>query len=206
MTNNIGQMTEALGFDSATTSSSLALFSAAQGASRVCTGIASELSLKWKLPWLCGRCFSAGDLSGVPRPAFLILASLVSATSHFLLAVSTSQEVFIIGVTLSGVAFGMVWPLMVLIVGEVWGVRHVGANYMFFDGFSSAVGTLLLSKFLAQEIYDEHIVAEGANEGNFQCIGSGCFAMSHTIVSLLSLSCIVSSVALMRSVRDTYQR
>lgn len=96
-------MTEALGFDPATTSASLALFSAAQGASRVCTGIASELALKWKLPWFCG-CFSSGSGgTGVPRPTFLVLASLISAASHFLLAVSTSEDSFALGVTLSGV-------------------------------------------------------------------------------------------------------
>ena len=43
MTNNIGQMTESLGFDPATTTSSLALFSAAQGASRgECTSSNSQ--------------------------------------------------------------------------------------------------------------------------------------------------------------------
>lgn len=78
----------------------------------VCTGIASELALKWDLPWYCG-CLSAGSGGrGVPRPAFLFLASLVSATSHFILAVSTSEVAFTLGVTLSGVAFGMVWPMM----------------------------------------------------------------------------------------------
>ena len=113
----------------------------------------------------------------MPRPAFLVVASLVSATSHFILAVSTSEVAFTLGVTLSGVAFGMVWPMMyvclpffvnimrdhnsrvysfvischshffvlahlndtiahtqpysrVLITGEVFGNRHVGANYM----------------------------------------------------------------------------
>ena len=208
MTNNIGQMTESLGFDPATTASSLALFSAAQGASRVCTGIASELALKWELPWFCG-CISAGG-QGVPRPAFFLLASLVSALSHFVLAVSTSEVAFTLGVTLSGVAFGMVWPMLVLVTGEVFGNRHVGANYMFFDGFSSAAGTLLLSKFVAQEVYDEHITEnhgdEGAADGeeNFQCIGRGCFAMSHMIVSVLSLTCIVSSYFLIRATRNVY--
>ena len=48
----------------------------------------------------------------MPRPAFLVVASLVSATSHFILAVSTSEVAFTLGVTLSGVAFGMVWPMM----------------------------------------------------------------------------------------------
>jgi len=226
MTNNIGQMTEALGFSADLTPASLALFSAAQGASRVMTGIASELALKWNLPWFCG-CFSTagcggggtttgGGGGGVPRPAFLVLASLVSAASHFVLAVSTSEEAFAFGVTLSGVAFGMVWPMMVLITGEVFGTRHVGANYMFFDGFSSAAGTLLLSKFVAQEVYDEHIVeshsdpgatsSPSTEEGNFKCLGPGCFRMSHLIISLLSLTCIVSSVGLIRTTRHVYQR
>jgi len=210
MTNNIGQMTEALGFDPAMISASLALFSAAQGASRVCTGIASELALKWHLPWYFG-CFSSGGggtAGGVPRPAFLVLASLVSAASHFILAVSTTEEAFAFGVTLSGVAFGMVWPMMVLITGEVFGNRHVGANYMFYDGFSSAAGTLLLSKFVAQEVYDEHIVENhgdpGAATTDFMCLGAGCFANSHVIVSLLSLTCVVSSIGLIRTTRHVY--
>ena len=92
MTNNIGQMTESLSFDPAATSSSLALFSAAQGASRVCTGIASELALKWEIPW-CFACILR-TTKGVPRPFFLVLASLVSALSHFVLAISTSEAAF----------------------------------------------------------------------------------------------------------------
>jgi len=92
MTNNIGQMTESLSFDTAATSSSLALFSAAQGASRVCTGIASELALKWEIPW-CFACILR-TTKGVGRPFFLVLASLVSALSHFVLAISTSEAAF----------------------------------------------------------------------------------------------------------------
>ena len=98
-----GQMTEALGFSADLTPASLALFSAAQGASRVVTGIASELALKWNLPWFCGCCSASGSGAGVPRPVFLVLASLVSALSHFILAVSTSDAAFAFGVTLSGV-------------------------------------------------------------------------------------------------------
>lgn len=208
-------MTEALGFGDSTTSASLALFSAAQGASRVCTGIMSEMALGWS-PRYCGRLFSSGD-AGVPRPVFLALASLIGAAAHFVLAISTSEGAFVFGVTLAGVSFGMVWPMMVLITGEVFGNRHVGANYMWYDGMSSAVGTLLFSKFVAQEVYDEHIAksdvgdSDGAtasaasDEDNFKCIGLDCFAMTHAIVSLLSLTCVLSSFALIRSTRDVHR-
>ncbi|KAL3805369.1 hypothetical protein HJC23_009076 [Cyclotella cryptica] len=206
MTCNIGQMTEALGFDSDITPASLALFSAAQGASRVITGSISESALAWNVPWFC-NCFGGGR--GVVRPAFLVLASLVSAVAHLTLAVASTEEGFALGVTLSGVAFGMAWPLMVLITGEVFGTLHVGANYMFFDGFSSAMGTLLLSKFVAQSFYDEHIMkshGDSIDGENYQCYGKECFQMSHVVVCLLSFTCVVSSFGVMRATKDVYRR
>ena len=103
-------MTEALGFDSDITPASLALFSASQGASRVVTGSISESALTWNVPIFC-NCFAGKR--GVARPAFLVLASLVSALAHFTLAVASTQRAFAFGVTLSGWAFGMTWPMMV---------------------------------------------------------------------------------------------
>lgn len=93
----------------------------------------------------------------------------------------------------------------VLITGEVFGTAHVGANYMFFDGGSSAMGTLLLSKFVAQTVYDQHIMnghGDSIEEENFQCYGKGCFQMSHVIVCFLSLTCVISSMCLLRATRD----
>jgi len=224
MTNNIGQMTEALGFDPDLTSASLALFSAAQAASRVMTGSISESALKWKLPWYCG-CITGnghrrrrgddgvdGGYRGLPRPAFLVVASLISALSHAILSIATTEEGFAFGVTMSGVAFGMVWPLMVLITGEVFGYVHYGANYMFYDGFSSAAGTLLLSKYVAQTVYDEHIVENHGDpgtaqtDGNFKCYGTECFRMTQVIVSFLSLTCVISSIGLIWSTKEVYHR
>ena len=91
----------------------------------------------------------------------------------------------------------MVWPMMVLITGEVFGTRHVGANYMFFDGFSSAAGTLLLSKFVAQEVYDEHITEHHGDdtgmESSFQCIGR-----AWKVRVCIVLSCVISVIWLLR--------
>ena len=151
-TNNLGQMVESLDFPDVVTPAALALFSVAQSLSRAVTGATSESALNWNTR----KCTID---NGVPRPVFLIIASIAGFVAHGLLAVSTNLIPFVLGVFLSGIAFGMVWPLMVLIVGEVWGTAHVAANYMFFDGFTSAGGTLLLSKLVAQEVYERHIVA-----------------------------------------------
>ena len=124
-TNNMGQMVEALDFRSGTTSASLAFFSVAQSAGRVVTGALSESALNWptKRFWI---------EKGIPRPFFLVTASITGFVAHLLLAGTTTKGIFVVGAALSGFAFGMVWPLLVLVVGEVFGTKNVGANYMFF--------------------------------------------------------------------------
>jgi hypothetical protein len=112
----------------------------------------------------------------------------------------------VFGVALSGAAFGMVWPLMVLIIGEVFGTAHVGANYMFYDGFSSAMGTLFLAKFLSQSVYESHIdhSDDNNNTDNLTCYGQECFRASQLIVAGLSLSCVLTSIGMLRTTRQTY--
>jgi len=190
ITNNVGQMVEALRLDPSTSSASLALFSASQAASRVLTGSISESALRWRFR--------------LPRPAFLVVASFGGCASHLLLATATTEIAFVVGVALSGAAFGMIWPLMVLIVGECFGTAHVGANYMFYDGVTSAIGTLILSKFVAQFVYESHIVKNTDDDG-LTCYGDACFELSHYIIAGLSMSCVISSVLLMYKTKGVYE-
>ena len=125
-TNNLGQMVESLRFPPVVTSASLSLFSVAQSGGRVATGAVSD----WALSFNTNRCFVD---RGIPRPFFLVVASIVGVVAHTILAISTDEFSFVVGIALSGWAFGSVWPLMVLIVGEIYGTAHVGANYMLFD-------------------------------------------------------------------------
>jgi hypothetical protein len=92
-----------------------------------------------------------------------------------------------------------VWPLMVLIVGEAFGVANAGANYMFYDGFSSAVGTLLLTKGLAQHVYEYH-----TDEDSNTCSGPTCFRLTQLIVAAASVTCIATSLGLSYWSRHIY--
>lgn len=198
--NNMGQMVEALNLPVIVTPSSLALFSAAQAASRVITGSLSDVAQKWTT---IGVFHSDG---GVPRPAFLVAASLSEALAHLVLSLASSQVMFVVGVALAGAAFGMIWPLMVLIVGEVFGNANVGANYMFYDGGASAIGTLLLSKFLAQSVYESHIDEDDENSDGVTCYGQACFQASHITIAVLSLTCVFASIGMLRTTRHAYTR
>jgi len=187
MTNQMGEMTEALGFHGDVGKASVALFSVCQSFARVATGGLSESALSWNCG--CG--------GGIPRPAFFMIAALLGASAHTVLASATSEVPFVIGVALSGLAFGMVWPLLVLVSQELFGTTNAGANYMFYDGSTSALGTVLLSNLVAQKVYDDHIVPdEDGNKGKV-CIGEGCFQTSHLIVAGLALSCFFTSSCLL---------
>jgi MFS family permease len=196
-TNNMGQMVESLRFDPSVTSAALAFFSVAQAASRVFTGSLSEAALNWNV-------HSFGIDRGIPRPFFMILASIVGFIAHFILGLARTKWVFVFGVTLAGVAFGMVWPLMVLISAEVFGLPGAGQNYMFYDGVSSAAGTLLLTKFVAQAVYDENTDPNGADAKT--CLGMACFRATHMIVAALCVSCIFSSWLMLYTSRHVYNK
>ena len=209
VTNNMSQMVESLHLPPQTTTpAALALFSVAQAASRVLTGAVSD----WALSWNVGKFFrfrrSGGtndDASiGVPRPIFLIVASFAGTLAHIFMSVTTTRNFFLLGVCFSGAAFGMIWPLMVLIVGEVFGTANMGANYMFFDGLSSAMGTLLLSKYVTQEVYEQHTVRLADGTDSRTCYGQACFVGSHLIIAGLSFSCVLASYWFYRSTRHVY--
>jgi hypothetical protein len=196
-TNNMGQMVESLGFADSVTPAALALFSVAQSGSRVITGALSESALNWNTRSCCID-------NGVPRPFFLVLASILAFFAHAILSVATGEAAFVLGVALAGAAFGMVWPLLVLIVGEIFGTANVGANYMFFDGFTSAAGTLFLSKLVAGEIYEYHIDANAKDK--LTCMGTACFRQTQVIITLLSLTCVGTSLVLQFMSRRVYNR
>ena len=89
------------------------------------------------------------------------------------------------------------------IVGDVFGTRNVGQNYMFYDGISGALGTLLLSKIVTQEVYEAHIQNDDGSDAR-TCIGQDCFFASHIIIAILSLTCVVASYVFYQLTRYVY--
>ena len=88
---------------------------------------------------------------------------------------------------------------MVLIVGDLFGTVNHGANYLFYDGFTSAAGTLSIAKFLTQFVYEQHV--EGDERA---CLGEACFRGSHIIVSGLCFLSLIVSVALLYKTCGSY--
>eukprot|EP00567_Pseudictyota_dubia_P002418 CAMPEP_0197466756 /NCGR_PEP_ID=MMETSP1175-20131217/65217_1 /TAXON_ID=1003142 /ORGANISM="Triceratium dubium, Strain CCMP147" /LENGTH=476 /DNA_ID=CAMNT_0043002809 /DNA_START=153 /DNA_END=1583 /DNA_ORIENTATION=- len=195
-TNNMGEMVDSLGFPKAVTPATIALFSVAQALARVVTGVVSEATLNWRNVHSCCVHY------GIPRPFHLLVASSIAVLAHLLLAFSTSQVWFVLASTISGISFGMVWPLMVLIVGEIFGVTNHGQNYMFYDGFSKAVGTIFLSGYVAGTVYEEHAEPDDP----LTCYGTACFQKTHLLVAAFALTGAAASLALQFTSRHAYMR
>ena len=210
VTNNLGQMVESLGLSNQSNTmipAALALFSVAQAFSRVMTGAVSDWALSWNLHSHFTRNRTAPqphafDLDGIPRPAFLIVASFAGVLAHLFMSITTTRTFFLVGVCFSGAAFGMIWPLMVLITGEVFGTANMGANYMFYDGLASALGTLFLSKFVTQEVYEQNI----ETEDDRTCYGRNCFWGTHIITAILSFTCVLASYWFYQATRHVYAK
>ena len=165
---------------------------------RVVTGTLSDAALEYK----------TSRQSGIPRPFFFVVASLLAIGAHATLYMASDETTFVLSVGLAGISFGMVWPLMVLVIGEVFGQQHIGKNYMFFDGFTWAVGTLLLSKVVAQYFYESNIddaeIDDNGEPDRYTCIGQACFGMTHVIIAVLSCTCVVASLGVLYMTKQSY--
>lgn len=191
----MGQMVESLDFPAALNPATIAIFSVSQSCARIITGVISEAALKWKVPCLCME-------HGIPRPFFLVVASAIAFFSHIMLASATDQVTFVFACAISGLAFGMAWPLMVLIVSDIYGLKYHGANYMMYDGSTKAFGTIFLSQFIAGGVYESHV---DRKIDEFTCYGLMCFRETHLIVAFLALTSVVTSFGLMYTAQRSYE-
>jgi hypothetical protein len=186
ITNNMSQMVESLGFPRRATPACLSIFSVSQATARAVTGYVSDSVWKQRQ---------------VPRTVFVVISTAVGMAGHLVLAFGDDRPCFVSGVILVGISFGMMWPLMVLIVGDLYGKRYHGANYLFYDGVTSAMGTLLIAKYITQYVYESNLDAED----EITCYGKSCFAASHASVALLCFVAFLSAIATMVMTRRNYR-
>lgn len=180
---NLGQMAAARG-NSGASAACASLFSVAQCIGRVSTGLVSDSAVR----------------HGFARPWVLAGAAGFMAIAQLLLGFAPPTMGFLLlGLVVAGVAFGAFWPLMVCCTGELFGMIHFGANYCVYDGCSTALGTFLFGKLLAQSVYEAHVGPDGRT-----CIGSSCFASAHAVSAALSVSAVLGSVMLARRSRAVY--
>jgi len=91
----------------------------------------------------------------------LCIAAGLSTFAHAVMATSSTPSGIYAGVFLCGLGFGTVWPLMVVVAGDLFGTKHLGANYSFYDGLSAACGSATFVLLLPSFAYDRRVDENG---------------------------------------------
>ena len=112
------------------------------------------------------------------------------AAAHGVMWLSTPSALYL-GTAVAGAAYGSAFPVLVLLVRELYGEKHFGANYNVYDGGGSCLGTVVFAKYLVQAFYDRQKVPSG--DGEFTCHGPKCFP--YPVV--LALACTALFTALL---------
>eukprot|EP00939_MAST-03C_sp_MAST-3C-sp1_P002313 g2313.t1 len=181
VTSNLAQMVTAHSFSGATKSMAVSFFSFSQAVSRMVAGAGADLLLKSPKKTISVDWYAA-------RTWRLVEACLVMALGQILLLFCDSVKiVFLLGVSLCGLGFGSLHPLLVVCSSELFGLKYHSQNYTFFDGMGSAVSAVLMSQLLVQFEYEKHTVGD-AND----CYGNGCFEVAHVVATC---TCVVSACA-----------
>ena len=158
-------------------------------------------------PWL---------LPPVTLLAGLSQLALLWAGSGALPAGGTGQHALLVGgAATGGVAFGAMWPMLVILASELFGREHLVINYLFYDGACGSVGTVLLANVLPSLIYqhagrptaaaaaatapDLAIISDEAVAAA-TCLGPRCFALTHIVVAgLCAVACCAATALALRS-------
>jgi len=201
LTTNLGQICDSVGYGSS--ASAISLFSVGQALSRMGTGLISDHLLIHY---------------GVHRPLFLLVAPGFMALGQTVLLLASGDVTLYIGVLIAGIGFGAIWPLCVVLVSELFGRRNLGGNYMLYDGWCAALGSLGLAKFLPQSIYNSHKqpstiapslpvpdpYGSGSSSGP-ECVGKECFEGTFAVIAGLAYGAILLCVFLAARNRKLYR-
>ena len=130
----------------------------------------------------------------------MLLAQLLMATATY--------PGLIFGVPLTGLCNGGIWTLLPLVMADLFGLEHVGANYKI-ACFGEAVGFIAIGRLLAAHLYEQAII-DGAGIGagssaialddssasgddiSKTCLGPSCFRYTHLVCAGL---CVIATLA-----------
>ncbi|KAJ6424115.1 hypothetical protein OIU84_024985 [Salix udensis] len=179
---NLGQMTQSLGYDHAHIF--VSMISIWNFLGRVGGGYFSEIIVR--------------DYA-YPRPVAMAIAQLVMAVGHVFFAFGWPGAMYV-GTLLIGVGYGAHWAIVPAAASELFGLKKFGALYNFLT-LANPAGSLVFSGLIASSIYDREAEKQahgnnyliqnsvsifpgmfGPNE-SLKCEGSVCYFLTSMIMS-----------------------
>ncbi|CAL9094405.1 unnamed protein product [Musa acuminata var. zebrina] len=201
---NLGQMSESLGYDEAHIF--VSMISIWNFLGRVGGGYLSEVIVRDH---------------AYPRHVALACFQIVMAIGHLFFAMAWPGTMYI-GTLLIGLGYGAHWAIVPAAASELFGLKNFGALYNFLT-VANPAGSLIFSGLIASVIYDHEAekqahgirssllrvrrLLEGALldvEEPLKCKGSICFFFSSLIMSGLCVIAVILSLILVYRTRIVY--
>ncbi|XP_057437528.1 protein NUCLEAR FUSION DEFECTIVE 4-like [Lotus japonicus] len=178
---NLGQMSQSLGYDNAHIFVSLIGIWSFLG--RVGGGYISEIVVRNVV---------------YPRPAALAVFQLVMIVGHLIIGMGWPGALYV-GTLLVGLGYGAHWAIVPATASELFGLRNFGALYNFIT-LANPAGTLIFSSLIASRIYDYEAEKQAhigslalrmLNVGEpLKCEGYICFFLTSII---MAGSCLIAA-------------
>lgn len=148
--NNMGQLVEALDGGSAELQP-------------ICVSIFSVSNAIGRLAM--GQAASSGVLT---KPRLLACVLAASCVAHVVFSLHGGRRALLAAMPPLGFMYGCYWPLLPVLVSELFGLRAFGAKYAWLT-FAAVTGSFPLSYLVVPHFYEAH-----ADESGW-CVGIGCF-------------------------------
>jgi hypothetical protein len=104
------------------------------------------------------------------------------------------------GAALSGGVYGAYWTLIPIVSADLFGLRHLGANYKAAT-LGEAAGYLAVGRQLSAGLYERGIASgggAGGAGGSKTCLGPQCYRYTFLAAAALSATAVAAALALSR--------
>lgn len=200
---NLGQMSQSLGYDNAHIF--VSLISIWNFLGRIGGGYFSEIIVK--------------DYA-YPRHIAMAVAQFVMAVGHIFFAMGWPGAMYI-GTLLIGVGYGAHWAIVPAAASELFGLKKFGALYNFLT-LANPAGSLVFSGLIASSIYDREAEKQAhhphlntqlsgaffsrmfAGDDAPKCEGSVCFFLTSMIMSGFCIIAVILSLILVYRTKVVY--
>ncbi|KAJ4762260.1 Major facilitator superfamily protein [Rhynchospora pubera] len=193
---NLGQMSQSLGFDDAKVF--VSMISIWNFLGRVAGGYFSEIIVR--------------DYA-YPRPIATAVAQLLLAVGHFLFATAWPGTMYI-GTLLVGLGYGAHWAVIPATASELFGLKNFGSIYNFLT-IANPVGSMIFSGVITSSLYDYEAEKQAhvhrirksvfVFDGDvLKCVGPTCFFASSLIMMSVCIVAACLSLVLVRRTRRVY--
>uniref|UniRef100_A0A1D1ZDY7 Inner membrane protein yhjX n=1 Tax=Anthurium amnicola TaxID=1678845 RepID=A0A1D1ZDY7_9ARAE len=199
---NLGQMTESLGYDE--THIFVSMISIWNFLGRVGGGYFSEVVVR--------------DYA-YPRPVAMAIAQVAMAIGHFFIAMAWPGTMYV-AMMLIGLGYGAHWAIVPAAASELFGLKNFGALYNFLT-VANPGGSLVFSGLIASSIYDHEAEKQAKHlnsvsllgwlsngtrrvEQPLKCEGAVCFFLTSLIMSGFCIVAVILSMILVYRTKIVY--